>query len=124
MKNIEVGGSYKTTDGHSVQIYAVYNDGNSPIHGAVLMSDGVWSPHSWKKNGTSASYGPHAWDIVIPPPKFEGVTRINSYFGGHSILFVPDEFAGFEFEYTLKVLDQTEPETENEEQKINRNRDN
>ena len=31
---------------------------------------------------------------------------INDSFGGHSIIFVPDEFAGLEVKFTLEVLDE------------------
>ena len=104
MKKIEVGKSYKTRNGRQVRIYAIDGSGDEPVHGAIL-NEGKWSCHTWDVQGQFLEGETSIFDIVIPPLKYEGVDKVQS-FGGHSTLFVPDEFAGKEVKYTLEVLDE------------------
>ena len=105
MTKIEVGKSYKTRNGRQVRIYAVDGAGGTAIHGAVWSNLGTWRSTSWYADGSYLECVSHDWDIVIKPLSFEGVDKVQS-FGGHSILFVPDEFAGLEVKFTLEVLDE------------------
>jgi len=103
MKKIEVGKAYKTRDGREVRIYAVDGLGADAIHGALLAGERYWIPYSWDSDGSFLGSEPCDADIVIPPLKYEGVARIDSYFeGGNPKIYVPIEFAGLEVEYTLK----------------------
>ena len=102
MKKIEVGKSYKTRNGRQVRIYAIDGSSGQPVHGATL-SGGEWSSQTWDVQGQFLEGETSILDIVIPPLKYEGVDKVQS-FGGHSILFVPDEFAGLEVKFTLEVL--------------------
>ena len=106
MKKIEVGKSYKTRDGREVRIYTLDGIGLQAIHGAILNEgEGEWSCQTWDVQGQFLEGETSIFDIVIPPLKYEGVDKVQS-FGGHSILFVPDEFAGLEVKFTLEVLDE------------------
>ena len=104
MKKIEVGKSYNTRDGRQVRIYAIDGSGGQPVHGAFL-SGGEWTSQTWDVQGQFIEGETSNLDVIIPPLKYEGVNKVQS-FGGHSILFVPDEFAGLEVKFTLEVLDE------------------
>ena len=104
MKKIEVGKSYKTRNGRQVRIYAIDGSTDKPVHGAIL-SGGEWSCQTWGVQGQFIEGETSILDVIIPPLKYEGVDKVQS-FGGHSILFVPDEFAGLEVKFTLEVLDE------------------
>jgi len=108
MKKLEVGKTYNIRDGRQARIYSVDGAGDEAIHGAVwskLGTLGTWRSTAWCADGSYLECGSHDWDIVIKPLSFEGVDKVQS-FGGHSILFVPDEFAGLEVKFTLEVLDE------------------
>ena len=105
MKKIEVGKSYKTRNGREVRIYTLDGIGLQAIHGAIFEGTIGWYSYSWDSDGSYLGCEPSDCDIVIKPLRFEGVDKVQS-FGGHSILFVPDEFAGKEVKYTLEVLDE------------------
>jgi len=103
MKKIEVGKTYKTRDGREVRIYAVDGLRADAIHGAIFEGTIGWYSYSWDSDGSYLGCEPSDCDIVIPPLKYEGVARIDSYFeGGNPKIYVPIEFAGLEVEYTLK----------------------
>ena len=101
MKNIEVGKTYKTRNGREVRIYALDGIGLQAIHGAIFEGTIGWYPYSWDSDGSYLGSGPCDCDIVIPPLKYEGVDKV-VIFGGHPVIFVPDEFTGIDVEYTLK----------------------
>ena len=104
MKKIEVGKTYKTRNGRQVRIYAIDGSSGRSVHGAIL-NEGKWSCQTWDVQGQFLAVGTSHLDIVIKPLSFEGVDKVQS-FGGYSILFVPDEFAGLEVKFTLEVLDE------------------
>ena len=103
MKKIEAGKIYRTQNGGTVKIYAVGMGRVYPIHGAILEKDDSWIPSAWREDGSSGIYSNNAFDIVIPPLKYEGVTTIDSYFeGGNPKIYVPIEFAGLKVKFTLE----------------------
>ena len=106
MKKIEVGKSYKTRNGRQVRIYAIDGSGGQPVHGAIL-SEGEWSCQTWDVQGQFLEGETSILDVIIPPLKYEGVARIDSYFEGcNPKIYVPIEFAGLEVKFTLEVLDE------------------
>ncbi len=109
MKKIEVGKSYKTRNGREVRIYTLDGIGLQAIHGAIFEGTIGWYSYSWDSDGSYLGCEPSDCDIVIPPLKYEGVTRIKVAEHCRSTraeFFVPYEFEGLEVKFTLEVLDE------------------
>lgn len=49
---------YKAWNGMEVRIYATDGEGSRPVHGALKLSNGVWSPHSWYSTGENGQSSP------------------------------------------------------------------
>ena len=60
---IEPGGLYKTRDNKLAKVYAIYNNQEYCIHGAILRN-GVWYATVWRKHGKACLKGKHDTDIV------------------------------------------------------------
>jgi len=108
MTKIEVGKSYKTRNGKQVRIYAIDGSGGQPVHGAI-SSEGEWSCYTWDVQGQFLEGETCLLDVIIPPLKYEGVTRIKVAEHCRSTraeFFVPYEFEGKEVKFTLEVLDE------------------
>ena len=59
----------KTRDGNEKVIYAVYEDQEFPIHGAVKRVTGGWAPWQWNVDGSSSVHGRHAYDLLPALPE-------------------------------------------------------
>ena len=105
MKKIEVGKTYKTRTGQEVRIYSVGGGGMYAIRGAVFYGE-MECPTTWCKDGSNVGGVVSAFDIVIPPLKCEGLTKVLSFADDISpIIRVPDEFRGLGVKYTLEALE-------------------
>ena len=108
MKKIEAGKIYRTQNGGTVKIYAIGMGRVYPIHGAILEKDDSWIPSAWREDGSSGIYSNNAFDIVIEPLKYDGITTVKypDAFESSAKIYVPKEFAGLQVEYTLVVVEE------------------
>jgi hypothetical protein len=79
---IDPNKKYTTRDGREVVIYAVYDKGDYPVHGAVLYGE-VWRMRTWLLNGNYDSDCTNSTSDLIevqePPKEIE--VWVNIYNG-------------------------------------------
>ena len=79
---IELGKEYETRAGREVRIYALEDEGDYPVHGAVF-EEGVWHGHSWGADGRWLSFSPDRLDLIEKPKTIKGEVWVNVYESGN-----------------------------------------
>ena len=81
---IDINKKYKTRDGRDVIIYAVYDKGSYPIHGAIKLSEG-WMGSMWTKEGVYCEETQDPFDLVEVEEEVEYDFWVNVYEDGRAI---------------------------------------
>ena len=71
---IDINKKYTTRDGREVVIYAVYDKGKHPVHGAIL-EENTWICYSWTIDGKASPIVTSYFDLIEvqePPDEFVG----------------------------------------------------
>ena len=78
---IDLSKNYRTRDGREVKLLMTdRGDKRYPVLGAILLSDGVWTPDTWTSEGTCViSYGSHARDLIEVKPRIRRTVWVNLY---------------------------------------------
>ncbi len=62
--SITLDKKYTTRNGREVRVYAIYEQRDFPIHGAIYVGNGEWYQESWNSDGKRVEHEDDAFDLI------------------------------------------------------------
>ena len=85
---IDINKKYRTRDGREVRIYAVDGGGMHPVHGSVLMNNGMndgWRSATWKTDGR-ISFLDQTFDLIEVKPRIQRTLWLHIFNSGNIVV--------------------------------------